>query len=223
MAIVLAPTAVGVVIVVAILASQGVDDDSVIACLLATARVALAMFLLSFVARPLRDLFPSGTTRTLVAYRKWLGLSFALAMLFHVVLIATLFSIHAPAAPPQIERSDYVLGGPGLLAVALLALLSNNGLHRRMGQRWWRLINLVGISWIWTVFFMCFTMGAPARGEDMRSPYLWVPLGLLIVAMLVRIAASVANVVRGRRPGLDDVAVILGVVGAYLVIAFTLA
>jgi DMSO/TMAO reductase YedYZ heme-binding membrane subunit len=217
--IVVTPFALGVIWVLAIFAVEGLTNRSVVDTLRLTARIALVMFLAAFTVRPVRDLTRAPWARRLVPYRKYAGLSFALAMLFHLSLIATLFAINAPMPPPMIDGSDYVLGGPGFLCIAVLTVTSDSALHRRMGQSLWRFVHLVGITWIWTVFVMCFTLGAPARGEDTDSPYLWVPLGLCALAMVLRVASNVVNQVRGRRPGLEDLPVIAGVVGLYLFVA----
>lgn len=222
-AVVVIPTLLGAVAVALIFTTRSVTNESVVAALEVTARLALAMFLVTFVARPLFDLTGTRWSRVLLTYRKWTGLSFALAMGFHLALILSLFLINAPLPPPMIGESDYLLGGPGLVAIAVLSVLSNTSVHRWMGQQRWRAVNLVGITWIWTVFVMCFVLGAPARGEDTAAPYLWLPLTLCIVAMVVRLTANVVNFWRGRQPGLWDLAVMAGVIALYLFVGTQLA
>lgn len=213
------PTLVGIIFVVGDFVSHGISNESVVASLLLTARIALVMFLVAFVSQPLFDITRARWSQKLVKYRKFTGLSFALAMSFHLTLIATLFVINAPMPPPMIESSDYILGGPGLLAILVLAVTSNNRIHRSLGPAAWRAVHLVAITWIWLVFFFCLLLGAPARGEDTASPYLSIPLWALIIAMGLRLIALPINSLRGRRARWTDISVIAGTAAFYLFVA----
>ncbi|MBM4381783.1 MAG: hypothetical protein FJ091_00300 [Deltaproteobacteria bacterium] len=84
---------------VALFAGGGVSENSVRAWVRATARASVALFLLTFIARPLRQFVKNDATRWLLANRRYLGVSAAYAQLLQGVSLVLLFSRFASYEP----------------------------------------------------------------------------------------------------------------------------
>ena len=146
-----------------------------------TARTSLTLFALVYVARPAAQLWPSPTTRGLLARRKWLGLGFASSQAFHLGAILALG--WPDLAGFFSQRPPNPLGVASFVAVAAMTVTSVERVRKAMARRWWRALHLTGLHVAWVVF-----VGTYARrvGADPR----WaIPLGLLAALAAVRTAA----------------------------------
>jgi DMSO/TMAO reductase YedYZ heme-binding membrane subunit len=141
-----------------------------------TARAALPLFLVTYLASTLWRQWPGETTRAILRHRRQWGLGFALAHSIHLAALGiniTLFQ----------DRSWQSLI-PGALAYALMflmALTSTNGWQRRLG-RWWKHLHRIGIHYLWFIFSASYALRA--FGDDADKAVEGRLLGALMLAVL---------------------------------------
>lgn len=161
----------------------GVTDDTTVFLVRCTARSSCLLFLLAFIASPLRRLWQSSVSLWLVQNRRFLGLSMAVSHTYHAVSFFTLDVIvrgHALDAPPY-AAFGYVF----LLAMTVTSFPRTTKL---IGPRNWRILHTAGMYYFWMVF---------AGGFAARLGTEWVyivAMGLMVTAMIIRIAGRKAPV-----------------------------
>lgn len=180
-----APLAIGLMAGVgAIIAALLLGANSAEQALLAarwTARTALPLFLIAYLASSLVRLRPSDLTRALARRRRQWGLGFALAHGVHLAALSVNVLYFGPARPWQ----TLVGGGLAYLLVLLMALTSNDASMRRLG-RGWRWLHRLGIHYIWLIFFISY---AGRIVDPAKMVTGWVFASLLILALGVRFLA----------------------------------
>jgi methionine sulfoxide reductase heme-binding subunit len=183
-ALLLSAVAIGAALVVGATPS----DDALLAARW-TARAALPIFLLTFIASSLYRLAPNGATRALLRHRRQWGLAFALAHSIH--LVALLINI-TQYRPRPLE--SLLGGGLAYLFVYLMAITSTDGWQRRLGHRW-KQLHSIGIHLTWAVFLVGY--GSRAFHQDPAyhlEGRVFAPL--LLAALAIRLWAKFG---RGRR------------------------
>lgn len=80
----------------------GHTDDNLNTLLRWTARMSFVIYLVIFVARPLRQLLANGTTNWLLKERRSLGISFAAMHSVHLALIACLCLLRTLSTPQSL-------------------------------------------------------------------------------------------------------------------------
>ena len=133
----------------ALFAASGVSEESVRAWVRATARASIALFLLAFVARPLRQLWRGALPGWLLANRRYLGVAAAYAQLLHGVSLVWLFSRFASY---ELDLVALIGGGLGFALYFAMALTSSDAAQAALGKRRWKLLHTTGAWWIWFVF-----------------------------------------------------------------------
>lgn len=153
-----------------------------------TARTSLVLFTLAYVARPLVQLRPTRTNRGILAYRKWLGLGFALSHAFH---LAGIIAIMWPAPGAFIRSQDptIIVALITFLLLGAMAVTSNEGIKKAMPPKAWKRLHRTGMHFAWVSFTATY---AAAIGA---SPAYAIPTGILVAIAAIRAAAWL----RGRR------------------------
>lgn len=153
--------------------------DGVHAQIRMSARTSLMLFLAAYSASPLLRLWPSDVTRWLMKQRRWIGLSFAVSHILHLIGILGLVAFE-----PGFERDVTTLIGGGLayVFIVLMAATSNDLAVRRLGARNWRRLHLVGLHYIWILFFASYAPRA-ASGS--------IGYGALTLALVVALALRI--------------------------------
>lgn len=136
---------------IALFATNGVSEESVRVWIRATARASVALFLMTFVARPLRQFWRSDVSDWLLASRRNLGASAAYAQLLHGLAITWLYAAFAGAeqAPSLVTL---IGGGLGFAFYFAMGLSSNHAAVAALGKRAWKSLHTAGAYWIWVVF-----------------------------------------------------------------------
>lgn len=148
-----------------------------------TARTSLLLFLMAFVASSLARMFPSALTRWLRANRRYIGVSFAVSHLLHAIAIITLARLD-PALFAQLTNvGSFIGGGIAYLFIILMTATSFDRTAALIGPRAWRLLHTAGIWFLWVSFTLNFGKRIPT------SPYYWLPVALLLAALVLRIVA----------------------------------
>jgi DMSO/TMAO reductase YedYZ heme-binding membrane subunit len=157
------------------LQQSGFSDEAFGLTLRISARLALVVFLIVFIARPLRQLTASSFTRALLTNRRYVGITFAAIMTVHLILLVSLNGVK-PVIPGIIA---YVL-------VYAMLITSFNKPAAALGPHRWRILHKTGIYVIAIVFsFTVVTSVIEAPGNPI---YLTMAV-LMLIALSIRIAA----------------------------------
>lgn len=154
---------------------HGWSEDSLGVTLRLTARAALLIFMLIFVARPLRQLSVNALSRWLVTNRRLLGISFAAVMIVHLYLLITLNGV-------QLLNFGVIV----YLLIVLMLITSFNKPTAALGPKRWKMLHktglyVIGIALAQTQFTRI------ARGAD--EPIHYALAVLVLIAIGIRIAA----------------------------------
>ncbi len=184
-----AATLLNLTLAALLLAFGGTDVAGTELALRMTARFSFVWFLMVFTASPLRALWKGGPGDWLLARRRALGVVFGISMSIHVGFILRLYALHAPERPPMVTDTDFTIGVPGLVLVALMTLTSAMALRRRLGETAWKRLHTTGLYVVWAIFFLCL-VDSVGRKETPRP---WIEyhsfIGVLLAAMALRLAA----------------------------------
>jgi methionine sulfoxide reductase heme-binding subunit len=145
-----------------------------------TARAALPLFLVTYLASTLLRHWPGVVTRALVRHRRQWGLGFALAHTIHLIVLGINITVF-------VERPWQSLI-PGALAYAMLyvmAFTSTNGWQRRLGI-WWKRIHRVGIHYLWFIFTASYATRAFGDNAD-QAVEGWTLGSVMLVALGLRL------------------------------------
>ena len=107
-------------------------------------RVGMGLFFISFGASPLHRIFQAGWTRYLIRNRRYYGISTAIVLWAHYLVILSLSS----TSPAWFEVSVpwFILfpGSVTFVFVGLMALSSNNFAVKKLGSKAWKKLHQVG-------------------------------------------------------------------------------
>ncbi len=177
----------------ALFAAFGTGEEGVRVWIRATARASVTLFLLAFTARPLRQFWRSSTTAWLLANRRYLGASAALAHFLHGIALVWLYQ-----AFPGVEQPDLTTligGGLGFAFYFAMGLTSNDAAVGALGKRGWKLLHTTGAYWVWFIFTLTNWGNVPLAFEKLGIGHqlLYSAMELALVAALgLRIAARLA-------------------------------
>ena len=107
-------------------------------------RVGMGLFFISFGASALHRIFKAGWTSYLISNRRYYGISTAIVLWAHFLVI---LSLSFTASEWGEERAPwYILySGTGtFILVGLMALTSNNFAVKKMGAQGWKTLHLIG-------------------------------------------------------------------------------
>jgi hypothetical protein len=146
--------------VLGVLFSGGVGEESLRRVIRWTARTSLLLFLAAFLASALRRRWPGGFTRWLAQNRRYVGLSFAWSHLLHLLAILAL-ARWAPQAFADVPAVTLVFGGGGFVVVALLAVTSNDAAVAWLGHARWSRLHRAGLYYLWFIFAFTYLGQSP--------------------------------------------------------------
>lgn len=165
----------------ALVAAYGTDEQGLRALVRATARISFLLFLPVYVASSLRRLWRNDATRWLLANRRQLGVSFAIAHFLHLDAILMLYILMGDAF--ETNWLSLVFGGLAYALVFAMAVTSSDRMVARLGPSRWRALHRFGIHYVWFIWLQQWV------GLSFVS-LAYLPYALLCVAALgVRLAA----------------------------------
>jgi methionine sulfoxide reductase heme-binding subunit len=169
-----------------VLAAAGTGDEGVRMLIRATARSSAILFLVAFVARPLRQLWRSDASAYLLENRRYFGVSMAVSHLIHGIAIVWLFT----AFPAAYQADPIALagGGLGFVFIAAMAATSSDAAFKALGRARWTLLHRTGIWYVWFIFAFTFL---PKEGGAAWDPLHTFAVAAFVAAPLVRAAAYV--------------------------------
>ena len=150
-----------------------------------TARTSLILFLLAFSASALVTLWPSGFTQWLRSNRSYVGVSFAVSHFIHALAIIVLARLDPVLFKSLTNIGSFIGGGTAYIFIILMTFTSFNRTAALVGPKVWRIIHTGGIWFLWVSFTLNFGKRIP------QSPFYWLPVILLAVALAIRIAARI--------------------------------
>lgn len=182
----------------AVVATYGTDEHGLRVLVRATARISFLVFLPVYLASPLRRLWRNETTRWLLANRRQLGVSFAIAHFLHLDAIYMLSLLLGDAF--ETNWVSLVFGGFAYVLVFAMAVTSSDRMVARLGPSRWRALHRFGIHYVWFIWLQQWV------GLSFVSLF-YLPFALLTVAALgVRIAARRRARATGAGPATAAVA-----------------
>jgi DMSO/TMAO reductase YedYZ heme-binding membrane subunit len=110
-------------------------------------------------------------------------------MSVHVGCILRLYTLYSPERPPMVTDADFLIGIPGLVLVALMAVTSLIAVRRRMVPAHWRRLHTVGIYVVWSIFFLCLVDSVSRKETNHPVAAYYVFILVLLGAMTLRLAA----------------------------------
>lgn len=177
----------GFVAVTAALIATSVPAEQALLAARWTARTALPLFLVAYLAGSLVRLHPGRLTFALRRRRRQWGLGFALAHLIHLVALGVNVLLFGPERP----WLSLVPGGIAYGLIVLMAATSSDTAMRRMGAGWhW--LHRIGIHYIWLIFTLSYA-------KRISDPEL-TTIGLIFTPVMLGALALRLNAWRKPRP-----------------------
>jgi hypothetical protein len=138
-------------VVLTIFDKNGTDEATVVLTLRLTAFSSFLIYLLVFVARPLRQLLDSQLTKALKENRRYFGIALAGSHTVHLMLIVNY--VLGPGVPFQ----TLFIGGVAYSFLYLMLITSFDAPAAAIGPVAWRRLHKAGLYWIGGTF--TFTLG----------------------------------------------------------------
>ena len=123
-----------------------------------TARLAFAMLLLAYIARPIAQ--PLRNRGLLLQHRRSLGLAAALVKTVHFGYVWAFVVVSGET----LEWLTVILGGAAFVLLWVMAATSSNYAQGKFGLSWRRL-HLFGIHYVWLIFMQTFIGTAVSTGS----------------------------------------------------------
>lgn len=169
------------------LLTTGIDDESIRLALRVSGRVAFAILIVVFAARPMQQLLKKPWTAKLLRNRKLLGVAFAGIHTAHFGLIL-MRANHVPEFSVPFNLSGLAVYG----FMFLMVITSFSGPARAIGPKAWKVLHKLGLY----VMFAGFAMSQLPLGNNELEVANGVLIVLAAAALVARIMAFLAN----RRP-----------------------
>jgi DMSO/TMAO reductase YedYZ heme-binding membrane subunit len=167
--------------------TAGIDDDSISLALRVSGRVAFAVLIVVFAARPLQQLLKAPWTAKLLRNRRLLGVAFAGIHTAHLGLIF-MRAHHVP----EFSYTFNPLGTIVYTIIFAMLITSFSGPARALGPKAWKTLHKLGIF----VLFGGFLWTQLPRSSD----ELEFANGLLIVIAAAALLLRAVAFFRRRRP-----------------------
>lgn len=181
---------------IALFVANGVGEESVRVWIRATARASVALFLMTFVARPLHQLAHGGVSSWLLANRRYLGASAAYAQLLHGLALVWLFTSFVSYEP---DLTGLIGGGLGFALYFAMGLTSTDAAVAALGKRAWKALHTAGAYWIWVIFAVTNWGNVELALAGKLGPAHQVLYVGIQVALLGALALRIVARLRGRR------------------------
>lgn len=180
--------AVALILVVTMEAMMsGAPVEGVRGIIRATARSSFALFALAFTASAACYFWPNVWTRWQLRNRRYLGVSFALSHLVHLLAIFALGHIAPDELAEGTDATTWIFGGIAYVFIGLMAATSFDSTARLISRRAWSLLHTVGAYYIWLIFANSYL------GRALSMPA-HIPVGAFVIFILgLRIAARVSR------------------------------
>ena len=167
-------------VVLTIFDKNGTDEATIVLTLRLTAFSSLLIYLLLFVARPMRQLVDSQLTRALKENRRYFGIALAGSHTVHLMLIVNY--VLGPGVPFQ----TLFIGGVAYSFLYLMLITSFDAPAAAIGPVAWRRLHKAGLYWIGGTF--TFTLGNNFIANP-DSLVHQIVIAIILAAISVRVIA----------------------------------
>jgi DMSO/TMAO reductase YedYZ heme-binding membrane subunit len=178
------PGSMGILLVLcgAVIAANGVNEETVRTLIRVTAGSSLLLFSLAWSASSVNSLLSSERWRPVVQARRRTGIAFALSHTAHLLAIIWLVELAFDG-----DWTDFDLVGGGVIYALIyaMAFTSNDRAVRALGARRWNWLHWIGGYAIWVGFASSYVGNALSDG----APYDWTCSLIAIAILLLRVAA----------------------------------
>ncbi len=171
--------AVGAV-VLTIFDKNGTDEATVVLALRLTAYSSLLIYLLLFIARPMRQLVDTHLTRTLKKNRRYFGIALAGSHTVHLVLIINY------VLGPHIPWHNLFIGGVAYSFLYLMLITSFDAPAAAIGPDAWRRLHKAGLYWIGGTFTFTLSNNLVANPDSLIHQ---IVIALILAAISIRVIA----------------------------------
>jgi methionine sulfoxide reductase heme-binding subunit len=154
---------------------HGATEDGFRLLLKATARISFPLFMMSALASSLYKLAPNGLTRWLLTNRRFTGISFAIAYLYHLFGVTGLFWTTGHVGIDGLELALSIICYAFLAA---MTVTSFNFLRHKMSPWAWDGLHGIGMLFFWYFFIQEYVHLA----EDGNT--LYIPLAIVTASVL---------------------------------------
>lgn len=167
-----------VVMACALFVFQGDTEEALRSFIRGSARIALVLFLLAFVASSLHLLCNRPVTAWLLGNRRYMGVTFAMAHFTHLLAVVILGVYYPHPFLDDLSAFTVVTGGLAYLFVAAMAATSFTTTKRLIGRKKWTLLHTIGGYYVWIGFAQSYLLRAL---EEIS----YTPFALVIAIVLV--------------------------------------
>ena len=147
-----------------------------------SARFSGVLFAFAFMASSLHYFLKKNWTKWLLQNRKYIGVSFALNHLLHLMVLGVLQIFFHPVFE-MAKTSSLIGGGMAYLFAVLMLLTSFSTFSRYLSAKQWKLLHLIGGYWIWFIFFKSYWKRVMTETEYLS---LTVLLAMVIILRLAK-------------------------------------
>ncbi len=152
-----------------------------------TARSSFALFALAFTASAAGRFWPNAVTRWQRRNRRYLGVSFAVSHLVHLLAIFALGSTAPEELAAEANTVTWIFGGIAYGFIALMTLTSFDFTARWIGPHAWSILHTIGAYYIWLIFANSYL----SRAIVMPA---YIPVAIVVLFILgLRIAARISK------------------------------
>ena len=179
----------GALLALTTLGLAGSTEEGLSAVIRYTARASGSVFLLTFVARPLRSVWRHPATAWLLRNRRYLGVGFAVIHFEHLAAILARGAAFHGGAMAEMSSAEIYGGGFIFMHIVSMAATSSDRSAAWVGPKVWKVIHVWGIFGIWIAFLVA-NGGRVANGDLFFAPMLVSLLTGLGLRLFVRFAPT---------------------------------
>ncbi len=145
--------------------------------------LGIPCFLLAFSARPLSRYWPTPLTRWALRNRRYLGINWGIAFLFHGCVILLLAQLYPEPFVSQLTPKTIKFGLFAFSTTALLLMTSNNWSVKFLHPKLWSFVHTAGS------YFLLFAL-AGSMMTNHSKPWIWPYAVLTALLVLLRLYAA---------------------------------
>ena len=164
----------------------GITDDNIRLLLRLSARLAFVVYLLVFVARPLRQLVVTPATKLLLQNRRLIGIAFAGIHTAHLALIF----FRADRMPDfELTLASSYIGIVAYAVIYLMFITSFDKMARAIGPKAWRILHKTGLYFLGIIVARTLL---PESLDQLGDMHWWLVI-LTASAIVIRLTAFFAK------------------------------
>ena len=145
-----------------------------------SARFSFTLFVLAFSASSIYTISKNSFSFWLRMNRKYLGFSFAIVHLIHLLFLL-LLQVNFHPVFDKAAMSSLIGGGIAYLFVVLMLITSLDKFKNRLSAQQWKILHLIGGYWIWSIYMTSYFKRADTE------PIHWLPVFLLLICLFLRL------------------------------------